>query len=354
MSYEITLLASGKKFSTAEDESVLEAALRQGINLPYGCKNGACGSCKGRVVSGSVVHGEHSDRALNSHEESEGLALFCCAKPQADLVIDVKEVQGAGDIPIKKIPCRVSHLERVTDDVVLVKLQLPATERFQFIAGQYIEFLLKDKRRAYSIANAPHEDGSIELHIRHMPGGSFTDFVFGTTESGTMMKEKDILRFEGPLGSFFLREDSDKPIIFLASGTGFAPIKSIMSHIQHVGIQRPIHLYWGGRRPKDIYSQELCTAWEKEIPNFKFIPVISDALPEDNWQGRAGFVHQAVMKDHPDMSNFQVYACGAPVVVESARNDFVALCKLPADEFFSDAFTSAADLAKRAVVTPTN
>lgn len=348
MSYQVTLKNSGKAFTCSADETVLEAAMRQGINLPYGCKNGACGSCKGQITAGQVQHGDHSEKALSAAEETQGLALFCCAKPQTNLEIDVREVTGAGDIPIKKIPCRVASLERAAPDVVIVKLQLPATERFQFLAGQYIEFLLKDgKRRAYSLASAPHEEGPLELHIRHMPGGTFTDFVFGSNESGTMMKEKDILRFEGPLGSFFLREDSEKPIIFLASGTGFAPIKAIIEHIRHQGIARPISLYWGGRRPHDLYHDAQCKLWAQELPNFQYIPVISDALAEDAWAGRTGFVHQAVMHDFPNMSGHQVYACGAPIVVESARNEFVAQCQLPADQFFADAFTSAADLAKK-------
>jgi CDP-4-dehydro-6-deoxyglucose reductase len=171
----------------------------------------------------------------------------------------------------------------------------------------------------------------------------FTDFVFGAVTPA--LKEKDILRFEGPLGSFFLREDSKKPIIFVAAGTGFAPIKSIIEQMQAKKIKRPIHLYWGGRRPSDLYLDDLCKAWEKEITDFKYIPVISDALAEDAWQGRTGFVHQAVMTDHPDMKGFQVYACGAPVMVNAARNDFLAKCQLPEEEFFADLFTSAADLA---------
>ncbi len=347
VSYQITIKNSGKTFSANSDETVLEAAMRQGIHLPYGCKNGACGSCKGKVESGCVSHGDHNEKALSGEEALNSMALFCCAKAESDLVIDVREVEAHGDVVIKKIPCRVASLNRVTDDVVIVKLQLPATEKFQFVAGQYIEFLLKDKRRAYSIASAPHEEGPLELHIRHMPGGAFTDFVFGSSESGTMMKEKDILRFEGPLGSFFLREDSNKPIIFIASGTGFAPIKGIVEHIRHQGISRPIKLYWGGRRPKDFYHHELCQTWAKEIPGFEYIPVVSDALPEDQWNGRTGFVHAAAMQDNPDMSGFQVYACGAPIVVESAKNDFVAKCGLPSDEFYADAFNSAADLAKK-------
>jgi CDP-4-dehydro-6-deoxyglucose reductase len=344
VSYQITLKSSGKQFTTNPDETILEAALRQGINLPYGCKNGACGSCKGKVVEGQVQHGQHSENALNKADETAGAILFCCAHPQSDLVIEAREVQGAGDIAIRKVPCRVNSINKPSTDVAILKLQLPAAERFQFLAGQYLEFLLKDgQRRAYSIANAPDQEGPLELHIRHLPGGLFTDFVFGAITPA--LKEKDILRFEGPLGSFFLREDSKKPIIFLAAGTGFAPIKSIIEQMQSKKIRRPIELYWGGRRPSDLYLNDLCKTWEKDIPNFKYIPVISDGLPEDAWHGRTGFVHQAVIDDHPNLKDFQVYACGAPVMVNAARNDFSAQCHLPEEEFFADSFTSAADLA---------
>ena len=344
VSYQITLKSSGKQFTTNPDETILEAALRQGINLPYGCKNGACGSCKGKVVEGQVQHGQHSENALNKADETAGAILFCCAHPQSDLVIEAREVQGAGDIAIRKVPCRVNSINKPSADVAILKLQLPAAERFQFLAGQYLEFLLKDgQRRAYSIANAPDQEGPLELHIRHLPGGLFTDFVFGAITPA--LKEKDILRFEGPLGSFFLREDSKKPIIFLAAGTGFAPIKSIIEQMQSKKIHRPIELYWGGRRPTDLYLNDLCKTWEKDIPNFKYIPVISDGLPEDAWHGRTGFVHQAVIDDHPNLKDFQVYACGAPVMVNAARNDFSAQCHLPEEEFFADSFTSAADLA---------
>jgi len=344
VSYQITLKTSGKQFTVNPDENLLEAALRQGINLPYGCKNGACGSCKGKVLEGQVTHGQHSENALSKADETAGGILFCCSHPQSNLLIEAREVQGAGDIAIRKVPCRVNTISKPSDDVAILKLQLPAAERFQFLAGQYLEFLLKDgQRRAYSIANAPDQEGPLELHIRHLPGGVFTDFVFGAVTPA--LKEKDILRFEGPLGSFFLREDSKKPIIFVAAGTGFAPIKSIIEQMQAKKIQRSIHLYWGGRRPRDLYLDDLCKSWEKEIADFKYIPVISDAFVEDTWQGRTGFVHQAVMQDHPDMRDFQVYACGAPVMVNAARNDFSSKCHLPEEEFFADSFTSAADLA---------
>ena len=344
VSYQVTLKTSGKQFTVNQDETVLEAALSQNINLPYGCKNGACGSCKGKILEGQVTHGQHSESAMSRADETAGATLFCCAHPQSDLLIEAREVQGAGDIAIRKVPCRVNEISRHGSDVAILKLQLPASERFQFLAGQYLEFLLKDgQRRAYSIANAPEQEGPLELHIRHLPGGLFTDFVFAAKDPA--LKEKDILRFEGPLGSFFLREDSKKPIIFVAAGTGFAPIKSIIEQMQAKKIQRPISLYWGGRRPSDLYMNSLCETWAQDLPDFKYIPVISDALPEDTWDGRSGFVHEAVMTDHPNLKDFQVYACGAPVMVNAARQDFSSQCHLPEEEFFADSFTSAADLA---------
>jgi CDP-4-dehydro-6-deoxyglucose reductase len=338
MSFQITVQPSGHQFSCEEDETVLAAAMRAGVGLPYGCKNGACSSCKGKVVSGSVSHKAHQRRALSEEEEAGGMSLFCCAIPHSDLVLQAREVAGSGEFPIKKMPTRVNALEQMAPDVMVLTLQLPANESFQYKAGQYLEFLLRDgKRRAYSIATAP-EGGAVTLHIRHMPGGLFTDQVFST------MKERDILRFEGPLGTFFVRDESDKPMVLLASGTGFAPIKAIVEHQRASGSQRRMTLYWGGRRPQDLYMDALCRQWAQEMPNFTYVPVVSDALPEENWSGRTGFVHRAVIDDLPDMSGHQVYACGAPIVVESAKRDFVKDCQLPEDEFYADAFTSEADL----------
>ncbi len=338
MTFQVTVQPSGRQFTCEDDESVLTAAIRAGVGLPYGCKNGACGSCKGRILDGEVAHGPHQERALSATEERTGQALFCCAVPQSDLVIEAREVVGVGDIPIRKMPTRVNRLERISDDVIVMHLQLPASERLQYKAGQYIEFLLKDgKRRSYSMANAPHDYDLLTLHIRHMPGGLFTDHVFNT------MQEREILRIEGPLGTFFLQEDSDKPIVLLASGTGFAPIKAIVEHAIYRDIKRPIVLYWGGRRPKDLYMHSLAEEWARTLPNFSYVPVISHAQPEDGWDGRTGFVHQAVMQDLPDLSAHQVYACGTPAMVDAARRDFVTLCKLPADEFYADSFTSEAD-----------
>jgi len=338
--HKVTVQPSGHTFEVQEGEAVLTAALRQGVMLPYGCKNGACGSCKGKIVSGTVDYGHYHARVLTEAERAHGKALFCQAKPLGELVIECRTIGAAKDIAVRLLPCRAQQLEKVADDVMIVHLKLPANERLQFLAGQYIDFLLKGgERRSFSMANPPHGDEFIELHIRHVAGGNFTDHVFGK------MKERDILRLEGPLGSFFLREDSAKPIVFVASGTGFAPIKAIIESALHRKITRPMVLYWGARRPKDLYLSSLPERWAKDHSHFRYVPVISEARPEDNWSGRSGFVHRAVMEDLPDLSGHQVYACGVPIMVDSARKDFIAQCQLPEDEFYADSFTTAADLA---------
>ena len=337
----VTVKPSGRSFDVAYGETVLMAGIRQGINLPYGCKDGACGSCKCKMLSGSVVHGNHQSKALSPEEEANGYVLTCCATPQSDLVLESRQVTEAGALPIKKMPTRVSSMRKASDDVMVIQLQLPANDTFVYRAGQYVEFILRDgARRSYSMASAPSLGQSMELHIRHMPGGKFTDHVFGA------MKEKEILRVEGPYGSFFLREDSAKPIILLASGTGFAPIKALLEHMQHLASTRPVTLYWGGRRPADLYMQDWVLEQQKAMPQLCYTPVVSDATAEDQWAGRSGFVHRAVMEDFPDLSGHQVYACGAPIVIESARKDFSAIAQLPHDEFYADSFTSEADKAR--------
>ena len=320
---------------------MLSAGIRQGIGLPYGCKDGACGSCKCKKLEGTVVHGTHQSKALSDEEEANGFVLTCCGFPHSDVVLESRQVTEAGAFAIRKMPSRVMALERKSHDVMAIKLQLPANDPFAYHAGQYVEFILRDgARRSYSMANAPHNGPAVELHIRHMPGGKFTDHVFGA------MKEKEIQRIEGPFGSFFLRENSDKPMVLLASGTGFAPIKALIEHMQFQGITRPATLYWGGRRPEDLYMDDWVQTKLLEMPNLAYVPVISNATPEDAWTGRTGFVHRAVLEDLPDLSGYQVYACGAPIVIDSARKDYSELAGLPEEEFYADSFITEADKAK--------
>jgi CDP-4-dehydro-6-deoxyglucose reductase len=341
MTFKVTVQPAGLSFDVARDEPILAAAIRAGVGMPYGCRDGACGSCKSRLVDGRVIHGAHQLRTLPREEEEAGWILPCCATPQTDCVVQARTVAGAGEYPVLKMPARVASLSRPAPDVMLMKLQLPATVALKYRAGQYVEFILRDgARRSYSMANAPENLGEppmIELHLRHMPGGRFTDHVFGA------MKEKEILRVEGPLGSFFLREDSDAPIVLLASGTGFAPIKAIVEHMRAKGIVRPTVLYWGCRRKSDLYLHEWALEAAAALPWLRYVPVLSEPTPEDGWSGQTGLVHQAVMADLPDLSAHQVYACGAPVMVDSARADFVARCGLPEDQFLADSFTSERD-----------
>ena len=338
MTHSVEVLPSQSSYECDEDETILTAALRSHVILPYGCKNGACGSCKADLVEGEVDYGAYQSRALSEEEKVKGKVLTCCARPLGPVKILARELTGLGDMPVKKMPCRVQSIEFAAPDVAIVKLQLPANEVLQFKAGQYLEFMLRDgSRRSYSMANAPFQEGSVELHIRHMPGGVFTDHVF------SHMKAREILRMEAPLGTFFLREDSSKPAIMLASGTGFAPIKSILEQAFSNGVDREFVLYWGARTREELYMIELADKWASEQANFKFIPVLSEPSEACNWTGRTGFVHRAVMEDYPDLSGHQVYACGAPIVIESAQTDFVKTCGLPEAEFYSDAFTSLAD-----------
>jgi len=338
---EVRLEPSGHTFTVAPGETILEAALRQGIGLPYGCRNGACGACKGVLRSGELEYGEYQERALHPSERAAGKALTCCTKPLADIVFEVRELSGAKDLAIRTLPCRVEKVDKPAEDVAILSLKLPAGERLQFLAGQYIDILLKEgKRRSFSLANAPHDDQFLQLHVRKSPNGAFSGYVFD------QMKERAILRFEGPLGTFYLREDSDKPMLFMAGGTGFAPIKAQIEHCLHAGIDRPMVLYWGVRSLKDLYMRELPGRWQQEHPDFTFIPVLSDPLPEDQWSGRTGLVHQAVLDDFPDLSGWQVYACGAPAMTDIARQTFVEERALPEDEFYCDAFTPSVDPRK--------
>ena len=334
MAFQITIQPSGHSFPIEPHETILEAAIRHGYILPYSCHDGVCGTCKGKVLQGRVDYGKHQDSALTELEKTAGMALFCCARPLSDLIIECREVNEIRDIPVKTLPCRVQRMQRPAPDVMVLSLQLPANERLQFMAGQYIDILLKDQKpRSFSLANAPHDDKFLELHIRNIAGGAFTRHVFET------MKERDILRFKGPLGTFFLRDDSTRPIIFVASGTGFAPIKAMIDHALHIGMKRPMHFYWGARKLQDLYMLDKTRQWESR--GIKFTPVLSEALPEDAWQGRTGLVHRAVLDDYSDLAGHEVYACGAPVVVEAAQRDFTTLRNLPNEAFFSDAFTFA-------------
>jgi CDP-4-dehydro-6-deoxyglucose reductase len=336
MSYQVKVQSSGHEFSVEAHESVLDAALRQGIILPYGCRNGACGSCMGTVLSGSVHYAEGLPPALSEADAAASKALFCQAHPSGDMTIEVREVDAVKDIEIKKLPCRVDRLEQLAHDVIRIYLKVPSSNRLQFLAGQYINVLLKDHSpRAFSIANAPHDDEFIELHIRYVEGGHFSGQVFHD------LKEKSLLRLEGPLGTYFLREDSERPLILIGGGTGFAPLKGMLEHAFHTGIQRPLHLFWGARSRRDLYLEELPLRWLMEHNNFKYTPVLSEPLPEDNWAGETGLVTDSVLRHYPDLGNYDVYASGPPPMVKAGHRLFIEH-GMDEAQFYSDSFEYAA------------
>lgn len=337
MPYQVTLKNSGHQFQVAEYETILDAALREkGSVLPYGCRNGTCGSCMGTILSGEVVYPDGRPPALSEREEAEGKALLCQARPRSDLVIEAREVKSGQDLPVKILPCRVERRELLAPDVMRLYLKPPSAERLQFLAGQYVDILLADgRRRGFSLANAPHADELLELHVRHVPGGFFTDYVFNK------MKDKALLRFQGPLGTFFLREESSRPIILMGGGTGFAPLKGILEHAFHIGLDRSLHLYWGARARIDLYLDELPRQWEKERPNFRYTPVLSEPRPEDDWTGRTGWVHEAVVADYPDLSGYEAYMSGPPAMIDAAKSAFAAR-GLPENQLFYDSFDYSA------------
>jgi CDP-4-dehydro-6-deoxyglucose reductase len=321
----------------------LAAALRQGLAFPYGCRNGTCGACQGRVLSGRFEYAcGQLPPALGETAAACGHALFCQAIPGSDMIIEVREINTVNDIEVKKLPCRAESLVQAAHDVMVIKLRLPASERLQFLAGQYLDILLKDgRRRAFSIANAPHEDAFIELHIRHVEGGTFTDHVFADMQAKTM------LRIEGPFGNFVLREESPRPMLLIGGGTGFAPLKGIIEHAFHIGIKHPMHLFWGVRAMRDLYMDGLPRRWAREHGNFQYTPVLSEPLADDDWSGETGTVVEAVLRQFPDLSGFDAYMAGPPAMCTAARDAFLQH-GLPEAHMYSDAFEYAADSQSKA------
>ncbi|MEJ2593420.1 MAG: CDP-6-deoxy-delta-3,4-glucoseen reductase [Candidatus Thiodiazotropha sp.] len=336
MSFKVQVEPSGHEFTVEAEETILEAALRQGINLPYGCRNGFCGDCRSALIEGEVHYPEEIPPAIEG--QTAEACLTCSAIPRSDLHIGVHEIEQAQDLRPRILPSKVDRIERLNDDVIRLYLKLPEGERLQFLAGQYLNFILPDgSKRAFSIANPPHDDAFIELHIRHVSGGAFTDMLFNG------MQEKTILRIEAPLGSYYLRETSQRPVILMGGGTGFAPIKGIIEHAFKIGIQRPMHLYWGVRSRADLYLPQLPESWAAEHPNFSYTPVLSD--PDEGWQGKAGWVHEAVVSDYPDLSEHEIYMSGPPPMIEAGKTAFLAH-GLPGEELFSDSFEYGAAAAR--------
>jgi len=338
---QLTLRPQNRILPLAPNRPVLESVLAAHVNLPHSCKGGNCGSCRARLIAGEVHYPRGRTLGLTDAEAAEGYVLLCQAVPLGDLVVEAREIRRAADVEIKSLPCRVERREPLAPDVMALYLRLPAVEDFRFQAGQYLDVMLPEgRRRSFSIASPPHDAGLLELHVRRVAGGAFTDRVF------TSMRAGDLLRIEGPLGHFTYREAADAsrqdPVILVAGGTGFAPVKAILRHLLETGVRRPVRLYWGARHAIDLYAD----AWVRErvarFPEFTYVPVLSDATEDEARRYRTGWVHEAVLADQPDLATTEVYAAGPPALVTALR-DSLAARGLPRERLYFDSFDYAPD-----------
>jgi CDP-4-dehydro-6-deoxyglucose reductase len=340
-------LVSGASFESREGESVLDAALRQGVMLPYSCKNGTCGSCKGLLVEGDVHYPFHQPLALERSEIADGYTLLCQAEPIADLLVEAREIEAVRDIPIRKLPARVVAKDKLAANVMRLKLKLPRAQRLQFLAGQYIDILVPGgKRRAFSIASPPSCEDEIELHVRHVEGGDFTGWVFDELKVG------GILRIEGPLGTFFVRHDDDqRPMIMMGGGTGFAPLKSMIEDLISHQDTRPLHLFWGARTAGELYQENLIHDWIQDHPHIRYTPAVSDEADTRMQNGFAGYVHEAVLNRYPRLDGHDVYMSGPPAMIDAARHAFVD-AGVDRQRLFYDSFEFGSDVPVKILARP--
>jgi CDP-4-dehydro-6-deoxyglucose reductase len=338
MTDKVKLVNDGRTFNTEAGENILSAGLRQGIVIPHNCRNGFCGSCMGVLRSGTVEYEEgEKPRALTVEKESEGYVLCCQAHTKGDIELEVDTIDAVADIEIKTLPCKVKRLDKLADDVMLLELKLPPHEEFDFISGQYLDILLRDgRRRSFSMANKAAAKGAIELHIREVPGGYFTGQVFNE------MKEKDMLRIQGPFGTFILRDDSSNPVVMIAGGTGFAPLKSMLEGVREKGCSRPIHLYCGARAASDLYFDKQLQQWLEELDCLSYTPVLSESQKGDDWAGATGWVHEKVIQDYPNLAGLDVYASGPPPMINAIQESFPQH-GLEAGHLYFDSFEYAND-----------
>lgn len=346
-SHTVHIVGSDRRLEVSEEETILEAALREGVMLPYSCKNGTCGSCKGRLLEGDVAYPFHPPLALDAAERADGDILLCQASPRSDLAVEAREIEAVRDIPVLKVPARVAEKERLADNVMRLVLRLPRAQRLQFLAGQYVDILLAGgKRRAFSIASPPSREQEIELHVRHVDGGDFTGWVFDD------MKLKDILRLEGPLGTFFVRHDQpDRPMIMMAGGTGFAPLKSMVEDLLAHGDTRPIHLFWGARTPPELYHESLIHRWVDEHTHIEYTPAISEPDDQRSQKGFAGYVHEAVLDAYASLAGHDVYMSGPPAMIDAARHAFLEH-GVREDRLFYDSFEFGSDVPVSILTQP--
>ena len=334
--YKVLIEPHGRHITVGPDRPVLEAALAAGLNLPHSCKSGHCASCRARLLAGEIHYPNGVPLGLTAEEARAGNILLCQARAKSDLVVEARLIASVAEVDIKTLPCRIARLNPLASDVMQVFLRLPAVETLRFHPGQYLDILLDgERRRSFSIASPPHDSELLELHVRRVRGGEFTERLFNAASVGSL------LRLEGPIGQFVYRE-SPAPLVMIAGGTGFAPLKSMLRHVLEGAIDRPIHLYWGARQPHDLYEEALVLEWVRHYRQLRFTAVLSEATETKAPHHRLGWVHEAVLADHPSLEPFDVYAAGPPALIEAIRASFPER-GMREDRLFFDSFDYASD-----------
>lgn len=335
MSWKVTIRKSGKVFEVEDEESVLTAALRQDMGLPYGCRSGNCGSCRAILLEGEVEYGEHLPAAMTGEDVPERSVILCQARPKSDLLIEADELEVVAGLHPRILPCRVVSLRRLTGDVMALGLRLPRNQSLKYLAGQYIDILLPGgKRRSYSLAHAPATSDVLELHVGYVEGGLFTSRVFNE------MKEKELLRLNGPLGSFFIRAEIEAPIILVAGGTGYAPIQAMLEQLFADNDSREVFFYMGARNRRELYMHQQCLDWQQQYPRFHYTPVLSEPTADDQWNGATGWVQDRILEDFSELSGHQLYIAGPPVMIQVTKKSLVKAGLKP-HRMFYDSFEFA-------------
>ncbi len=344
--FKVRIEPHGRTVPVAPGQALLEAALAAGLNLPHSCKSGHCGSCRARLLAGTVAYPAGRPLGITGEEQQNGYILLCQARAQEDVAVEARLIANVGDVEIKTLPCRIARLRMLAPDVLQVWLRLPAVEHLQFQPGQYLDVLLEGaRRRSFSIASPPHDSALLELHVRRVTGGGFTGQLFGAPDSGPALTEGALLRIEGPVGQFTYRPGS-APVLMIAGGTGFAPLKSMLRHVLETGIRRDIHLYWGARDVRDLYEEALVLDWVQRYPQLRFTAVLSEAHAAEAAHRRSGWVHDAVLADYASLGNVEVYAAGPPAMIEAIRAGFPGR-GLSSEHLYFDSFDYAPDSARR-------
>jgi len=340
--HSVRIEPHGRTLRVTPGQPILQAALSAGLNLPHSCKSGHCGSCRARLLAGAIHYPDGPPLGITAEEVGRGDILLCQARADSDLTVRARLIASVADVEIKTLPCRIARLTPLAPDVMQLWLRLPAVERLRFHPGQYLDVLLENgRRRSFSIASPPHDSEALELHVRRVNGGGFSERLFGAAAGVGSLGTGALLRIEGPIGQFSYREGLG-PVLMVAGGTGFAPLKSMLRHMLETGIRRDLHLYWGARHTQDVYEEALVLEWVRRHPQLKFTAVLSEASAAEAAHHRAGWVHEAVLADYPELARFEVYAAGPPAMIEAMRTHFPRH-GLSTERLYFDSFDYAPD-----------